>query len=269
MTLQTKRWVRKPFEVEAVQVTDRNFSEVVGWCEGEAALDENHRRFISVPVRKPINKRQTTAYVGDFVVLQRGEFKVFKNSSFRSTFDPVNEEMAEKLAAAGHGQTKIEFEEPAPVAPKKTRHGQNGWNTKVGELGKEVKVSEEHLVDTLSVEELVANALESEITEPDFIPGYSFQDAIAAARAGDGNVREQLNVYSQRQFGVDFDWTAPAGHELDHAETQVVEERFDEVDITATEPFNTDAPVTVVTADTEDTSFQELHDEGMRVLHGK
>jgi hypothetical protein len=35
MTLATTKYVRKPFEVEAVQVTEENLEEVAQWCHGE------------------------------------------------------------------------------------------------------------------------------------------------------------------------------------------------------------------------------------------
>lgn len=234
MTVQPKRFVRKPFEVEALQVTDRNFSDMVEWCEGEAKLDENHRRFIEVPVRKPINKRQTTAYVGDFIVLQRKEFKVFKNSSFRSTFDEVNELIAEQLVHAGHAQLEIEETNDGKdqhiTVPRRTKHGQNGWNTKVADKVdlQSVSLTHDGPGEILSVTDVKENnvtepnppfspELQAFLERPEIFAGYTYEEAMAAARAGDGNMREKLDEMSLNSAGIVYDWSAPYGHELDEA----------------------------------------------------
>lgn len=118
MTVQTKKFLRKPFEVEAVQVTEENFEDVAAWCGGSIVTvqdtqtqnsipgvgDPNApRRFISVEVARPLSRRQTEAYVGDWVLYASKGFKVYANRAFSKNFDEKPEELfvtAEAVQAA-------------------------------------------------------------------------------------------------------------------------------------------------------------------------
>jgi hypothetical protein len=94
--LQLAKYVRKPFDVNAVKVTADNFEEVAQWCGGEIEESEGFegrgvQRFIRVPVKRPLSDRQTCAYVGDWVLSAlRGPagFKVYTPKAFNSSFDP-------------------------------------------------------------------------------------------------------------------------------------------------------------------------------------
>lgn len=88
MTIQTARFARKPFEVEAVQVTAENFKDVAEWCGGEIKTFPNEE-FIKIKVARVLNERQTKAFIGDWVLKAGQGFKVYTNKAFLKSFDPV------------------------------------------------------------------------------------------------------------------------------------------------------------------------------------
>jgi len=101
MILKTEKFVRKVFHIEGVRVTDANMEEVAEWCKGEVRTEEHTNsakgrttidRFIKVRVHRPLNERQTKAYVGDHILYAGTSFKVYTNKAFTSNFDPVDVE---------------------------------------------------------------------------------------------------------------------------------------------------------------------------------
>ena len=89
MTVEVEIWVRKPFFVSAVQVTEENMETIAAWCNGKINTykgDEDNR-FIKVFVKNPMTPRQTKAFVGDWVLKSRDSFKVYKHESFLKVFD--------------------------------------------------------------------------------------------------------------------------------------------------------------------------------------
>lgn len=88
--MQINTYVRKPFTVEGVQVTDENFEEVADWCGGDIrtiTTMNDTTRYIKVRVRRPVNDRQTKAHVGDWVLLSENNFKIYSDNAFHKTFD--------------------------------------------------------------------------------------------------------------------------------------------------------------------------------------
>lgn len=109
MRLTPKKYTRKPFEVEAVEVTAENMEQVSKWCRGQLRRSagpggRNPQRYIKVPVKRYLNDRQTQAYVGDWVVtaIEEGTkgFKVYTPKAFAKTFDEIVEHMFEFLDRA-------------------------------------------------------------------------------------------------------------------------------------------------------------------------
>lgn len=102
-TIETHTFQRKPFEVEAVQVTDENFEAIAAWCGGSiVTVQETPRpgmpaakRYIQVPVARPLSRRQTEAYVGDWVLYASKGFKVYADRPFRKNFDSSTEVLQE------------------------------------------------------------------------------------------------------------------------------------------------------------------------------
>lgn len=84
--IETATYVRKPFEVEAVEVTDANIEQVAEWCQGTLQIEENGRQFIKVRVARALNERQTKAYAGDWVLYAGTGFKVYTPKAFKKTF---------------------------------------------------------------------------------------------------------------------------------------------------------------------------------------
>jgi len=85
--LQVSRYVRKPFVVEAVQVTVDNMIEVSAWCEGEIKQASDGTSYIKVNVNKPQNERQTMAFVNNWVLRAETGYKVFTNKPFQNSYE--------------------------------------------------------------------------------------------------------------------------------------------------------------------------------------
>lgn len=98
--LEISRWTRKPFDVEAVQVTKENYDEVAKWCQGTVVTGEGEGDYIKVRVLRVINERQTRAYVGDWVLYAGTGYKVYTDKAFRKSFVPfaANAEREVKVA---------------------------------------------------------------------------------------------------------------------------------------------------------------------------
>ncbi|ADD81090.1 gp092 [Rhodococcus phage ReqiPoco6] len=95
--LKVERYQRKTFDVDAVQVTEHNLDLVAAWCGGsivteQVANEENAllpappKRYVLVPVAKPLSKRQTEAYIGDWVLWADRGFKVYGQKPFLRSF---------------------------------------------------------------------------------------------------------------------------------------------------------------------------------------
>jgi hypothetical protein len=93
MVLEVRKYVRRPFAVEAVEVTKDNLRDVARWCGGRVRTsgeeDPAHKgeKYIHVLVKNPLNDRQTRAYVGDWVLSAKAGFKVYTPKAFTSAFE--------------------------------------------------------------------------------------------------------------------------------------------------------------------------------------
>lgn len=83
---------RNSFLVDAVRVTEENMAEVAEWCKGEIHDDAPERNptqcsnYIKVHVDNPLTVRQTTAFVGDWVLYAGKGYKVYTNKAFVKSF---------------------------------------------------------------------------------------------------------------------------------------------------------------------------------------
>lgn len=133
MTIKTEKFVRKPFEIEAVQVTAQNINEVAAWCKGKVVLPDGTPgpHFIKVDVKNPLTERQTKAFVGDWVLFSgKGGYKVYTNKGFEISFEPstpmlksdqaskLKEELTQTLAQVE--PTRPTFSEPLRVVKSMT-----------------------------------------------------------------------------------------------------------------------------------------------------
>lgn len=107
MALDVKKYVRRAFAVEAVQVTPDNIQDVARWCGGRVKrTSTSHwsaragQEFVKVRVSKPLNERQTMAYYGDWV-LSSGTgptgFKVYTPKAFTTSFQEEATRMMETV----------------------------------------------------------------------------------------------------------------------------------------------------------------------------
>lgn len=94
LKVETTKYVRKPFYVEAVQVTDLNIDEVAKWCGGEINKQPGGKEFGAAQkfifVKSAINpttERQSKAFVNDWVLVQNRNFKVYTDKAFTRNFE--------------------------------------------------------------------------------------------------------------------------------------------------------------------------------------
>lgn len=89
--METQKFTRKPFEVDAVQVTAENMKEVANWCQGEIkGNDSGDGRYIKVRVLRVMSEKQTQAYVGDWVLYAGTGYKVYTAKAFKNSFEPLD-----------------------------------------------------------------------------------------------------------------------------------------------------------------------------------
>lgn len=92
--IETAKYARKPFQVDAVQVTAENINEVAEWCQGEVLTSQPQERdtaepYIKVRVHRALNERQTKAFVGDWVLYAGLGYKVYTDKAFGKSFKPL------------------------------------------------------------------------------------------------------------------------------------------------------------------------------------
>lgn len=100
--IQTKKYIRKPLNVEAVRVTAKNFLELTFWCRGSIRDRQGNvpdqdsinpqEQLIHVPVSNPRDDRQAQARVGDWILKNEKGYKVYTDKAFKNSFDLVAEE---------------------------------------------------------------------------------------------------------------------------------------------------------------------------------
>lgn len=111
-----KDYIRKPFGVQAVQVTPLNIEALAKECGGEIFHDgqkEGHlsRTYIKVEVKNPIHENQSRAFYGDYLTKQGRTYKVYTEKQFSQTFE-----------------SKYKSDEDKPAAPKPQSRNQKRRN---------------------------------------------------------------------------------------------------------------------------------------------
>lgn len=105
----TEKYIRKPLIVDAVQVTEENFSTVKRWCMGQVCNNDESpvdpaadldptKQYIHVRVHNPKNSRQTKAYVGDWILYTERGYKVYTTKAFQQNFDLLSKVQAAETA---------------------------------------------------------------------------------------------------------------------------------------------------------------------------
>lgn len=93
MSIETEKYARTTFYVDAVQVTAENMEDVAKWCGGELATETRQGRrlvrYIKVDVNNPMSERQTKAFIGNWVLKGGTGFKVYTDKAFQGCFQKV------------------------------------------------------------------------------------------------------------------------------------------------------------------------------------
>lgn len=124
LTIEIKKAVRKEFHVDEVQVTSENMAAVAEWCQGEVRTEEHENaekgrtvidRYVKVRVHRPLNDRQTKAYVGDHVLYAGSGYKVYTDKAFNNSFENVG-------AVASEGDALLDaILDPITIQPQGTQ----------------------------------------------------------------------------------------------------------------------------------------------------
>jgi len=116
--MEITKYKRKPSYVDAVRVTEENFTAVASWCTGGIVAGngkvnqglndilKSPNKFIKVRVIDPQKTRHTRAFVGDWVLYSEFHgYKVYTDQAFKNAFEPATsdrqsvDEAVEKLRA--------------------------------------------------------------------------------------------------------------------------------------------------------------------------
>ncbi len=92
--METTKYVRKPFFIDAVQVTEDNLEDVAKWASGDIRTDNENKKYIKVRVYMPKNDRQSKAYIGDWVLYAGTGFKVYTTKAFSASFEVAEDQNA-------------------------------------------------------------------------------------------------------------------------------------------------------------------------------
>lgn len=127
MSITPIKHARKPFLVDAIQVTTENMVDVNEWCSGTLTNDDPKAsenpdaapQYIKVDVNRPLNERQTKAYPGDWVLELVGSgFKVYTDKAFRKSFDVAKTITKAQADQAGiRPPVERKKKRPVPTAP--------------------------------------------------------------------------------------------------------------------------------------------------------
>lgn len=89
MSITPKTYERKPFTVQAIQVTPQNMREVAEWCGGVIVPGERAGKkqdCIQVDVKNALNEKQKYAFANDWVLKGTNGKKVYTSRAFNGCF---------------------------------------------------------------------------------------------------------------------------------------------------------------------------------------
>ena len=110
MTIKTERFARRPFFIDAVQVTAENMHDVAKWCDGEVRTtvrtpDGPDESYVKVRVHRPLNDRQTQAFISDWLLYAGSGYKVYTIKAFTKNFEPIAATDTQTLVQLDEGQS--------------------------------------------------------------------------------------------------------------------------------------------------------------------
>lgn len=128
MGINTEKYVRRPLYVDAVRVTQDNFTEMVDWCDGQVEFEEtksgSSRKFIRLNVHNPhpSNERQKKAFVGDWILKTDRGLKIYTNKAFKASFEKVTPQGLTSVESPEMAQARQTIEaEGGTVEPATTQ----------------------------------------------------------------------------------------------------------------------------------------------------
>lgn len=190
--IETLKFGRKPFYVDAIRVTESNMTEIAEWAQGEVQTD-SEGTFVKVHVHRPLNERQTRAFAGDWVLYAGTGFKVYTNKAFYACFEQTSADVtvqtgpakiqpdynvkdlldkafsSEERKARSTKQVEAPVEKPQPniAAMSGEKLGLRAWKAHIEELGAEINLPEPDLSKYAGIESVFTDA-------PVDDPTYSF-----------------------------------------------------------------------------------------------
>jgi len=94
--MNVQQYTRKPFPVDAAQLTLQNLHEVAEWCKG--TIEYVPTKMLGTMTDLPVIKiqgqgdnrgKEFTATLGCYIVELKGSFRVYKPQQFESSFDLI------------------------------------------------------------------------------------------------------------------------------------------------------------------------------------
>lgn len=84
----TEIWSRNSFDAECVRVTEENIQDVAEWCDGSITrlMTQYPKKYIRFNVVQYNEHREAKAFIGDWVILVKGEFKHYRDESFHRAY---------------------------------------------------------------------------------------------------------------------------------------------------------------------------------------
>lgn len=82
---EVQSYLRRPFIVQAVMVTEKNLDEVAVWCGGTVNR-ETKRHYVEVPVSKVTNELQRRGFINHYVVKAERGYRVYTYKTFHDNF---------------------------------------------------------------------------------------------------------------------------------------------------------------------------------------
>jgi hypothetical protein len=102
--LQTEKYNRRPFSVEAAQVSFENYRDVAEWCKGTVVMQKT--KMLGVETEVPAVRvegqgdnrgKSFVASLGCYIVELKGSFRVYKPAQFEASFVKVEELVGETV----------------------------------------------------------------------------------------------------------------------------------------------------------------------------
>jgi hypothetical protein len=108
----THYYMRKPFYVEAVQVSEENLEQLAEKYNLDIRTTaKTGARYLKVKVLRPLNDRQTKAFVGDWILNSDNGFKVYTDNAFGKNFIKVSTSQMLDMLETEVAQTEARIDE--------------------------------------------------------------------------------------------------------------------------------------------------------------